>query len=94
MKKGLLFISIFYIFSSVDKTNEQIYNHHLTLLYHHEVSENLRNMSFSHKIKSKHGIGRQHFPSPSTETQFGQDPQKASRRDDTPLLRERTIFFR
>lgn len=68
MKKGLLFISIFYIFSSVDKTNEQIYNHHLTLLSHHEVSENLRNMSFSHKIKSKHGIGRQHFSSPSIVT--------------------------
>ena len=44
-------------------TNEQTYNHHLTLLCQHRASDKLRSVSFSNKIKPGDRIGRQTLPS-------------------------------
>lgn len=60
-------------------TNEQTYNHHLTLLCQHRASDKLRSVSFSNKIKPGDRIGRQTLPSQLWD-QFTQDPQETSRR--------------
>ena len=73
-------------------TNEQTYNHHLTLLCQHGASDKLRSVSFSNKIKPGDRIGRQTFPS-----QLGDPVQWRSTEDQqkgvTQLCSKEKLFF-